>query len=228
MNLKGQRLLVAASLFMAMTILIPTLMPLATVSGIREDSVDPIIKPLPADGDKEEEKNKEEREPPLPPPSPCSLILQGFPERFVYEGRFEDVREVSDLLDVFAGEAGPNTRAAVVMLGGPYIKSIRFWMDHGIKFFRSGKPYYNAIDINGTIYKASEGKDYAVVSQECRMNIIRIGGATERGTRAGLMWLLENPDMFERYGRMVLLEWEDSNGDGQIDLWEISINKILG
>ncbi|MCD6244863.1 MAG: hypothetical protein J7J65_06525, partial [Candidatus Korarchaeota archaeon] len=120
MNLKGQRLLVAASLFMAMTILIPTLMPLATVSGIREDSVDPIIKPLPADGDKEEEKNKEEREPPLPPPFPCSLILQGFPERFVYEGRFEDVREVSDLLDVFAGEAGPNTRAAVVMLGGPY------------------------------------------------------------------------------------------------------------
>ncbi len=221
MNLRKQRLLVAASLFMAMTILIPALMSLTMVSGIMIDDIDgPIVD--------DKEKEKEEREPPLPPPSPCSLILQGFPERFVYEGRFEDVRESSDLLDVFAGEAGPNTRAAVVMLGGPYIKSIRFWMDHGIKFFRSGKPYYNAIDVNGTIYKASKGKDYAIVSQECRMNVIRIGGATEKGTRAGLMWLLENPDMFERYGRMVLLEWEDSNGDGQIDLWEISINKILG
>ena len=114
-----------------------------------------------------------------------------------------------DLLGEF-GDHGNYT----IYLGGP--AAIPFtWRDYGVSFERC------SLVVNGRRFNASFGEvDYAVILLEAD-GTIRIGGITRYGTRAGLMWLLQEYD-FTAGESLIMVEWIDLNGNGEVDFWEIS------
>lgn len=144
----------------------------------------------------------------------------GFPASFRYVARGADLRLNEDLLSKLAGPAPPGQRRMIIVLGGPAVVSYD-WRGIGVKFIKE-RGSYTSLEYSGKLYRASYGEeDYAVIYVNQDDMVVRIAGVTRFGTRAGLMFLLENTDLLQGTGPY-LLHWSDANGNGEVDLWEIS------
>ncbi len=142
---------------------------------------------------------------------------------FRYMAESTDSRFNRDLLASLSGPAEPGYEGPLLILGGP--AAIPYdWDSRGISFVRRGG-YYTALRAQGVEFQAEYGsRDYCVLALDEGGGVIRIAGITRYGTRAGLLYLLNNPGAFEVSGDSVLLlRWDDSDGDGRVDLGEISV-----
>ena len=148
-------------------------------------------------------------------------VEEEFPSMFRYSASAIDAEFNRDLLEAFAGPAQPGYSGPLVILGGP--DAVPYdWGSLGVSFVRR-RGYYVSVRVHGTEYFASYGvEDYCVISLGDGGEVVRIAGVTRYGTRAGLMWLLNNPDAFLR-GNLILLRWADSDGDGRVELGEIEL-----
>ena len=164
---------------------------------------------------------EEVRHRPTPGPSPrYNLSLAGFPSFFAYLAGLTDRLENSDILEEFEGLAPEDRTTYLVVLGGPDVFPYD-WSQRGVRFIRV-RGVYSAVSVLGERYEAEFGRlDYCVLALEPGSMVVRVAGVTRYGTRAGLMWLMDHPDAFSE-GNNVLLRWMDSDGDGEVDPWEVA------
>ena len=163
---------------------------------------------------------KEERNvPPVPTASPsfeaCDIYPDGWPYSSKYRGYTEDLEFNSDLLGNLSGKAKYWERENVILIGWMAIRP-QPWSRYGIRIME------DSIVVNGTRLFAGEGRDYGVVYVECDEHYTRTAGVTKAGTRAALMWLLENP--WEMRSKVIaVVEWRDLNLNGAVESQEINV-----
>ncbi len=133
---------------------------------------------------------------------------------------------------------GPNS----LILGGPLVHAEvpavpdeSFWEGLWVELesgeaggvgFLAERGYYVGLSFGGETHRADYGR-----SDYCAAVLLWGGdggydlyaaGVTRYGTRACLLWSLENPSVL--WGRnFALLSWSDSNGDGEVQLTEVSV-----
>ena len=178
-----------------------------------------------APGGEESEEEVSEVSKNIRSPSMCELSFSQFPERFRFLARKADRDFNRDvLLSMFQGFQMPGQRAKIVILGGP--EKISYdWRSVGVEFLRE-RGSYSAMRFSGSgsTYRAVFGEeDYAVVYRECDSGVIRIAGITRYGTRAGLLWVLNNLDALVSGPKLRFLEWTDINGNGSVEPWEVLV-----
>ncbi len=135
---------------------------------------------------------------------------------FTLSGPKVDLDMSSDLLKEFksVGQTGANS----VVLGGPNVNPN---FKSSASFLKSSRGLYSGIEVNGRKFWATYGKvDFSVVqvNKTASGYLISVAGITRYGTRAGLLWLVENQS-FIREGTYVL-SWID-DGDGEVEISEI-------
>ncbi len=164
---------------------------------------------------------KEERQvQPVPTESPALKICEAYPDGWPYSAKYrgytEDMEFNSDLLDNLSGKAKYWEKDNVMLVGWMAIRP-QPWSRYGVRIME------DSIVVNGTKFFSGEGRDYGVVYVECKGNYTtRVAGITKVGTRAALMWLLENQwKMREKI--LVVVEWQDSNLNGLMEGQEINI-----
>ncbi len=141
----------------------------------------------------------------------CSLSFNEFPHNFRYFAVSVDEDMNRRELSSFTGP-GKKEDGYVVVLGGPMINKEITWESYGIKFFVRGG-HYVGFTFRGKDYVADYGKkDYAIIIYDCESMRVWVAGITRYGTRAGLLWLLSNPDYVAEKG-LVLVRWE---GTGEV------------
>ena len=142
--------------------------------------------------------------------STAGMAERRFPEEYSVTAKEVDLSFNGDLLGYF----GHGNRS--LFLGGP--AAIPFaWEEHGV-FFSGCSLIVEGLDrrLNATFGV----RDYAVILLEAD-GTIRIAGITRYGTRAGLLWLLQEYDLMA--GRsLIVIEWVDLDGDGSVEYWETS------
>ena len=162
---------------------------------------------------------KERNVPPVPTASPsfeaCDVYPDGWPYSSKYRGYTEDLEFNSDLLGNLSGKAKYWERENVILIGWMAIRP-QPWSRFGIRIMK------DSIVVNGTRLFAGEGRDYGVVYVECDEHYTRTAGVTKAGTRAALMWLLENP--WEMRSKVIaVVEWRDLNLNGAVESQEINV-----
>lgn len=172
----------------------------------------------------EENKSEEAGGVEIHPPTICEISFLQFPDYFRFFARETDVRFNRDILKAFMGQSLPQQRAKLIILGGP--QRIPFeWESVGVEFLKE-RGSYTTIRLLGSnnTYRASYGsRDYAVIYRECDKAIVRIAGITRYGTRAGLLWALDNLGELVTGPTLRLVEWYDLNGNGHVEPWEVTI-----
>ncbi len=147
----------------------------------------------------------------------CSLTFNEFPRLFRYYAVSVDEEMNKPQLSEFKG-SGRKEDSYVVALGGPMINKELSWESYGVKFFSKGG-HYAGFTFRGVDYVAEYGRrDYAVIIYDCDSMRVWVGGITRFGTRAGLLWLLRNPDYVAEKG-LVLVKWE---GNGVVEEWQVT------
>ena len=133
-----------------------------------------------------------------------------FPEEYSVIAKELDLSFNEDLLAHF----GHGNRS--LFLGGP--AAIPFpWEEYGVSF--SGCSLI--VEDLGKRFNATYGvRDYAAILLE-EDGTVRIAGITRYGTRAGLLWLLQEYDLTPGRG-LIVIEWIDMDGDGSVEYWETS------
>ena len=95
------------------------------------------------------------------------------------------------------------------------------WEKYGARFERKGN-YYTILVFKGEEYRARWSReDYALLIYDPVDVVVRIAGITRYGTKAGLLWLLNNFSALDRE-RVILVKWVDLNGNGDVDPGEIT------
>lgn len=166
----------------------------------------------------------------------------GFPGSFKYFGLQTDILMNEHELSGFAGKGVRDQDTFIVLLGGPAVYPAFVWERYGARFERvtagegspkasksggssstiGGGSYYARLVFRGETYVTHYGEeDYAVIIYDKSNVTLRVAGITRYGTRAGLLWLPENP-RFMRDANVVLIGWKDSNGNGKVELGEIT------
>ncbi len=134
-----------------------------------------------------------------------------FPSSMSYSGMYADLLYNEDLLANFGGGAGGS-----VVIGRKAVQP-QPWQRYGVKMDAL------SLWVNGTKYTASFGsEDYGVIYLTCEDGhlTIRTAGLTRYGTRAALLYLLNNPEDVD--GKvLIVLGWKDTNSDGKVELGEI-------
>lgn len=133
-----------------------------------------------------------------------------FPEEYSVVAKEIDLSFNEDLLEYF-GQGNMS-----LFLGGPV--AIPFaWEEYGV-YFSGCSLIVEGLDrrLNATFGV----RDYAAILLEAN-GTVRIAGITRYGTRAGLLWLLQEYDLTA--GRsLIVVEWIDLDGDGSVEYWETS------
>ncbi len=169
-----------------------------------------------------EEKEKEV----IVPPSPCQLAFMGFPSDFGFKAGPSDERFNEDLLSGMRRLASTQRLHRMVILGGPAVVPFN-WGSLGIKFLRIEGSYKGLRTPSGEVLISHYGEeDHAVIYRDCSRGVIRIAGITRFGTRAGLMWLLNNVGTFYSGSSLILVSWRDLDGNGEVELWEIEVEDL--
>ncbi len=156
--------------------------------------------------------------PPIASPAPeaCKTFPSGWPYSSKYRGYTEDMEFNSDLLSGLSGKAKYWERDNVITVGWMAVKP-QPWDEYGVEI-REG-----FMAVNGSKFFSGEGRDYGLVYVECKGDhSTRVAGVTKRGTRAALMWLLENQS-YMRGKIVVVVEWQDSNLNGRVEGKEIRV-----
>ena len=119
--------------------------------------------------------------------------------------------------------ANPNQ----IRAGGPLINPGGFWETNGAIFNQNRKGVYVSLTFQGKTFTPRFGhEDYAVILIRRTTGgvTINVGGITRYGTRAGLLYLVYH---YTDWGRVklgkILLRWQDTNGNGKVDINEISV-----
>ncbi len=146
----------------------------------------------------------------------CESLPEGFPEGLKYRGAYVDLTMNRDLLARLAGLADVGQTEGVITIGRPEIVPFN-WEAYGVEW--EGR----AVAVRGEEFTAvSWERDYAVLLVDCVHMNLRLAGAGPLGSRAGLMWLLDRPETV--LGKWILVvQWEDADGDGAIDPWELEL-----
>ncbi len=146
----------------------------------------------------------------------CTSLPEGFPEGLRYRGAYADLVTNLDLLSRLAGLADAGQDEGVITIGRPEIIPFN-WEAYGVEW--KGQ----SVVVRGTEFTAiSWEKDYAVLLVDCARMNLRLAGAGPLGSRIGLMWLLDRPETV--VGKWILvIQWEDADGDGAIDPWELEL-----
>ena len=141
---------------------------------------------------------------------------------FKYVAESTDARFDYDLLSLLSGAAELDHGGPLVILGGPEVVPYD-WESVGVTFVKRGG-YYVALEAMGIEFAADYGvRDYCVITLTDDQ-VIRVAGVTRYGTRAGLLYLLNNPNIFDLSGdRVLLLGWVDTNGNGLVELEEVFV-----
>jgi len=110
----------------------------------------------------------------------------------------------------------------IIQLGGPLRYPGSFWKECGVEFRKIGG-YYRALVSRGEAYEAKWGEeDYcAIIIRDVDGKVIvNVAGITRFGTRAGLLWLLNNKDEIKD-ATVIVLKWKDKNHNDKVELSEI-------
>ncbi len=141
----------------------------------------------------------------------CSLPA-GFPESVSFTGMYADLVYNEDLLaDLDGGGNGTVVVGRLAMEPQP-------WYRIGVRM--SGL----TLQVGERRYHAELGvRDYGLIYLSCSGDrlTIRVAGLTRYGTRAALLWLLNNPGGVDGKA-LVVVEWTDMNSDGKVEIGEIS------
>ena len=147
--------------------------------------------------------------------------LTAFPERFRFVARGADLEMNMDVLSRTAGPSLPGQRRMLIVLGGPDVVPYN-WRSVGVRFLRE-RGSFSGLELNSSVYRAVFGEvDYAVIYVDHDDMVVRIAGITRYGTRAGLIYLMEHPDLLGASG-LYLIEWRDLNGNEDVDSNEINL-----
>ncbi len=155
------------------------------------------------------------REIPAPIPVKTCPLPDGWPYTAKYRGYSADLEFNSDLLGNFSGKAKFTDRNNVIVLGWLAVKP-QPWEKHGVSL-REG-----TISVNNVPLYSNDFRDFGIIHLTCKDGFrARVAGTTEQGTRAALVWVLENyRDMVGK--TLVVIEWKDVNSDGFIQPGELS------
>jgi len=141
--------------------------------------------------------------------STAGITRWEFPLNYSIVGGEIDLAFNEDLVSSF-GEDGNVT----LYLGGPIVIPFE-WEDYNVSFLGC------SMLVDGQEFNATFGEvDYAAILLEVD-GTVRIAGITRYGTRAGLLWLLQEYDVIAGKN-LIVLEWIDLNGNGEVEYWEIS------
>ena len=153
---------------------------------------------------------------PVSSPSPrngtsCTSLPADFPLGLRYRGAYAALVVNQDLLARLAGPAGPESAEGVITIG----RNRGNWRTYGIEW--KGR----SVVVRGMEFKAVDWeRDYAVILVDCPRANLMLAGAGPLGSRVGLTWLLDRPETLA--GRwIVVIQWQDGDGDGSIDPWEL-------
>ncbi len=168
-------------------------------------------------------KEKKPTPPPVPVASPaikaCELYPTGWPYTAKYRGYTSDLEFNADLVRNLSRKAYYWEKDNILILGMLALNP-QPWMKYDVMIDRDR----GALIIGEKEYLAVKGeRDYGLVYINCGGNFTTwVAGATEYGTRAALMWLLNHPDQMKGH-ILVAVEWVDANGDGVVRDWEIRV-----
>ncbi len=127
----------------------------------------------------------------------------------------------------------PGGGGPLLVVGGPgrtgdFWEGLSTWPPGGFRLSRLGVEEGYSLSLGGAEYAPGPGVSYCLVAAiyppgcgACWPEI-HLTGLTPEGTRAGLLWLMENSRGIYP-GAFVLLEWRDSNGDGEVQVGEVSV-----
>ena len=144
-----------------------------------------------------------------------------FPGNWTWRALGVDGEMNQDLLSNLSGYAEPLTYSYVLALGGPDVMPFD-WGDYGVQFLQDENGVYDSLSIGGATYAADFGEEDYCVLVLTEDLMMRVAGITRYGTRAGLMWLMNNTDAFI-HSPHYLLHWADLNDDGEVQLEEVSV-----
>ncbi len=146
-------------------------------------------------------------------------MLDDFPTGFYYDAGNIDVAFNKGELSLFSGMLVGGNKGHLIVIGGPKVMPFR-WEEYDIDFNACG------VTVGGKEYAAVYGeKDYAVILIDYENDAIRVAGITRYGTRAGLLWLLDNYP-YLRGKSLLVVEWMDINSNREVELWEVSLVQI--
>ncbi len=152
--------------------------------------------------------------------APKAWYASIFPEKFRYVAKGVDLEMNTDILSKTAGPSLPGQRSMLIILGGPDVVPYN-WRAVGVSFLKD-RGSFVGLEFRSKVYIAAFGEvDYAVIYVDRENMVIRVAGITRYGTRAGLMYLMEHPDLLSASG-IYLIRWEDLDGNGDVSLSEIS------
>ena len=146
-------------------------------------------------------------------------MLDDFPAGFYYYAGNIDVAFNRDELSLFSGSYVEGSKGHLIVIGGPKVMPFD-WEDYDVNF--------NDCDatVGNKTYTAVYGeKGYAVILIDYEDDTIRVAGITRYGTRAGLLWLLDNYP-YLRGKSLLVVEWIDINSNREVELWEISLVQV--
>lgn len=146
-------------------------------------------------------------------------MLDDFPTGFYYYAGNIDVAFNKDELSFFSGSHVEGSEGHLIVIGGPRVMPFQ-WEKYDVNF--------NACDatVGNKTYTAVYGeKDYAVILIDYENDTIRVAGITRYGTRAGLLWLLDNYP-YLRGKSLLVVEWTDINSNREVELWETGLIQI--
>ena len=179
---------------------------------------------------------------------PCSLQLQPGVYGFIHAYmQYRDVQVIygsavdEELWLRYMGTFTENTveyskaraylEAAIV--GGPIVnKAAASLMPavRAVRFRYSREPFKASLEVAGSMYEVTSAdygvRDYAVIvaarDPYQHRDTLLVFGVTRYGTEAALAYLSSTFSSWSEDYRLILLEWSDSNGDGAVQLSEVS------
>ncbi len=157
----------------------------------------------------------------------CVLSMNQFPRSHYYVTALSDFRFNEDILSMLRGYIiNVNWSSGIyhgpfLYVGGPDKIPFR-WERYGVTFIREGRKY-TAMKYGGRVYRAAYGhEDYAVVLVDCSTRDVRVAGVTRYGTRAGLIWAVNHVRSLG-YEGIFLVKWSDTNRNGLVESFELTI-----
>ncbi len=151
---------------------------------------------------------------PMPQPIKTCPLPDGWPRSAKYRGYSEDLEYNSDILGNLSGKAGLGEEGNVMFVGWLAVRP-QPWSKYNIQLGEG------RITMNNSMFISDEHRDFGIVHLTCEGGFnARLAGTTKVGTRAALIWVLENRwKLVDK--TLVVVGWNDTDMDGIIQPEEL-------